>query len=469
VPQIVVLGGGFAGATAARELERRFRRDPSVQITVVSRHNYMVFTPLLAEVAGNSIEPRHAVPPLRAFLGKARFHQGEVRRVDLDARVVTVEHADGQHDQIGYDYLVIALGAVTNYHKVPGAADYSYDLKSLDDAIRLRNHVLATLELADVTEDRAARRALLTFLAVGGGYAGVEGLGQLVDFVHKALVFYPRIRPAELRFILATRGTRLLEGIDDRLGGYVIRKLEERGVRIRLGVTVSEVTTSSATLAPGGSLPTATVLWAAGIAVNPLLASLNLPKDARGALIVEPTLQIAGRPEVFALGDCAAVPRGDGGTYPPTAQNATREGACAARNVAALMRGGRLEPFRFTSYGSLATIGNYQAVAQLGRVPFSGFPAWLAWRAVYLFKLPTLSRKTRVALDWVLEALFPTDIVQLPVRASDDAVPSDVPARELRVETPPEAPSHTEAPPRQLERGASAPAVGGLEGRSPSK
>lgn len=453
MPRIVVLGGGFGGATIACELERRLGRDADVSITLISRHNYMVFTPLLAEVAGNSIEPRHAVPPLRAFLGRARFHQGEIRGADLRARTVEVEHADGRRVQVPYDYLVVALGGVTNYHHAPGAADYSYDLKSLDDAIRLRNHVLATLELADVTADQAERRALLTFLAVGGGYAGIEGLGQLVDFVRKALRFYPSIQPHELRFVLATRGERLLEGIDDRLGAYVVSKLEERGVEVRLGVKATEVTTASATLDPGGVLPTATVLWAAGITVNPLLARLGLPLDRRGALIVGPTLQVAGHRTIFALGDCAAVPKGDGDTYAPTAQNATREAAMAARNIAALVRGRPLSRFRFTSLGSLATIGNYQAVAQLGRLSFSGMPAWLAWRSVYLVKLPSLSRRLRVALDWALEALLPTDIVQLPVRPSDDAQASAAAQGELKVETPAPAPGHTEAPPKELERG----------------
>jgi NADH dehydrogenase len=449
-----VLGGGFAGATITRELERHFRRADDVHITLISRHNYMVFTPLLAEVAGNSIEPRHAVPPLRGFLSKARFHEGEVRAVDLGARVVSVEHADGRVVAIPFHYLVIALGAVTNYQRAPGAADYSYDLKSLDDAIRLRNHVLATLELADVTADAAARRALLTFVAAGGGYAGVEGLGQLVDFVRKALRFYPTIRPEELRFILATRGAQLLEGIDDQLGRYVIRKLEDRGVEVRLGVKITEVTTATATLEPGGVLPTATVLWAAGIAVNPLLADVDVPKDKRGAIVVDRALRVVGHPNVFALGDCAAVPRGDGTTYAPTAQNATREAVTAARNLAATIRGGRLTAFHFSALGSLATIGNYQAVAQFGRVPFSGLPAWLAWRSVYLLKLPSFGRQLRVALDWVLEAILPTDIVQLPVRPSDDAVANAAAAGDLRVETPAPEPGHTEAPPAERERGA---------------
>ncbi len=452
---IVVLGGGFAGTTVTRKLERLLRRDPTIKITIISRQNYMVFTPLLAEVAGNSIEPRHSVPPLRAFLKRAQFHQGEVRHVDREQKTVIVEHADSKQVAISYDYLVIALGAVTNYHHAPGAADYSYDLKSLDDAIRLRNHILATLELADIITDQAERKALLTFVGAGGGYAGIEGLGQMIDFVRKALRFYPTIKPDELTFLLVSHGNRLLDQIDERLGTYVIRKLRERGVDIRLGVSVTEVTSQSATFEPGGVVPTCTVLWAAGVAVNPLIRQLGLPLDSHGALKVEPTLQVVGHPEIFAFGDCAAVPKDATSTYAPTAQNALREGTVAAANIAAAIKGKRLRAFSFTPIGSLATIGNYQAVAQIWNLPFSGLPAWLAWRAIYLFKLPGISRKVRVTLDWVLEALLPTDIVQLPVRASDDALANAAATGDLKVETPTEKPGPTEAPPTAQPQAAS--------------
>ncbi|NTU77939.1 MAG: NAD(P)/FAD-dependent oxidoreductase [Chloroflexales bacterium] len=420
MPHIVILGGGFAGLTVTRRLERRLRHNAAVQLTLISRQNYMAFTPLLAEVAGNSIEPRHAVPPLRGFLHRARFHEGTVQQIDLAARQVVVAHSDGGQAHIPYDELVIALGAVTNYHRTPGAADYSFDLKSLDDAIRLRNHVLATLELADVTPDPAERAALLTVLAAGGGYAGVEGLGLLLDFVRRALPFYPSIQPHEPRFILASHSPRLLEQVDERLGRYVVRALQARGVEVRLGVSVAEVSADAATLNPGGTVPTRTVLWAAGIAVTPLLRESGLPTTEHGAVQVAPTLQVVGHPELFALGDCAAVPKAGGATYAPTAQNATAEARLVADNLAALLAGRPLRPFRYRPLGSLAAIGSYEAVAQLGWLPLAGLPAWLAWRAVYLLKLPGLSRKLRVALDWLLEALLPTDIVQLPVQPSDD-------------------------------------------------
>jgi NADH dehydrogenase len=412
---ILILGGGFAGTAVLQHLDRRFRRDADIEITVISQQNYMVFTPLLAEVAGNSVEPRHAVPPLRAFCHKARFQEGTVKGLDLHARLVAVEHPDGEQVQIAYDALVIALGSVTNYHDTPGADQHSFDLKTLTDAIRLRNHALAMLEQADASHDPDERGELLTFVAAGGGYAGVEGLGQLVDFLHHALPYYPSIRRADLRFILASHGKQLLENVAPELGEYVVHTLVNRGVDVRTGVAVRAVAERSAELEPGGRVPTRTVLWAAGIAVNPLIKTLGLPTDKHGAIQVEPTLQVKGHPELFALGDCAAVPKRDGSTYAPTAQNATRQGKLAAANLAAHIRGEKPKPFCYRPIGSLASLGHHQAVAQVWGLPLVGWPAWLAWRTVYLAKLPIFSRRARVALDWLLELALPPDVVQLPV------------------------------------------------------
>lgn len=417
--QIVVLGSGFAGTTVVRELERILRREPDVAITMISRHNYMVFSPLLPEIAGNIVEPRHAAPPVRIFMRKARFQQAEVLAVDVAARQVQVLYPDQRTAQISFDYLVIGLGSVTNYAHAPGADVNSFDLKSLEDAIRLRNHVLLMLELADHTADPTARQELLTFVAAGGGYAGLEGLGQLIDFVSKALRYYPSLRRDELRFLLASHSRELLKDVDAKLGGYVAQKLSERGVDVRLGVSVTAVSERAVVLEPGGSIPTRTVLWAAGIAVSPVVDSIDLPKDRHGAIKVSSALQVEGHPQIFALGDCAAVPSATG-TYAPTAQNAIREAATAAQNIAAHMRGGPLRAFHFVPMGSLASIGHYQAVARIFGVSFAGFPAWLAWRAVYLAKLPSLAQRVRVLLDWALEMVLHADIVQLPVMSSDD-------------------------------------------------
>lgn len=417
--RVLVLGAGFGGVQLIRTLERLLRHDPSVEITLVNRSNYMVFTPLLSEVSGNAIEERHAVLPLRDCLHKARFHQGEIRDIDIAKQMVMLEHADGELVELPYDYLAIALGSVTNYRKAPGALEHSYDLKSLSDAIRLRNHVLAMLELADVTTNPEQKKALLTFVGVGGGYAGVEGLGLMVDFVEKALQFYPHIKWSECRFILATRGRQLLESLEDSLSDYVIEKLEARGVEVRLGETCTAVTETSAELSPGGSLPTYTVLWAAGVSVNPLVPQIDLPKNQWNLLEVDSTLRVKGYSNIFALGDCAAVPKADG-FYAPTAQNATREGAVAAHNIVATMRGTTMRPFVYHSVGSLASIGRYQAVAQVMGIPISGFVAWLMWRTIYLMKMENLSRQVRVLFDWALELVLPSDTVQFRVQPNDD-------------------------------------------------
>lgn len=416
--RIVILGSGFAGTYVTRYLDRAFRHDSDVEIMLLSRNNYMVFTPLLAEVAGNVVEERHAVPPLRIFLKKARFRQAEVLSVDIAGRTVEVQYPEERTAFVPFDYLVIALGSATKYN-APGADINSFDLKSLEDAIRLRNHVLLMLEEADHTEDPALRQEMLTFVAAGGGYAGLEGIGQLIDFVTKALRFYPSLKREDLRFVLASRGKHLLENIDDQLGKYIVEKLSARGVDVRLGVKVTAVTDHDAVLEPGGSVPTRTVLWATGIAVSPIVAEIDLPKTEHGAIKVLSTLQVEGHDQIFALGDCAAVPNGNG-TYAPTAQNATREARTAADNIVALIRGGIQKPFHFVPMGSLASIGHYQAVARVFNFSFSGFPAWLAWRAIYLGKLPTFSRKLRVLLDWMLEFVLHADIVQLPVLPSDD-------------------------------------------------
>jgi NADH dehydrogenase len=281
----------------------------------------------------------------------------------------------------------------------------------------LRNRILTMMEQADTTSDPQKRQELLTFVVAGGGYSGVEGIAALEDLAHGALRYYPGIRPEELKFILAPHGTRLLEQIDERLGEYVVTRFQRRTIDVRLGVGVSAVTERSATLTTGEIIPTNTVVWTAGIEVNPLLHSVDLPKDRHGALQVNNRLQVVGHPSIFALGDCAAVPMSDGqGFYAPTAQNAIREGPVAAANIAALTRSsGQLKIFDYKPIGSLASLGQRQAVAQIGRLQLSGLPAWFAWRGIYVAKLPTLADKVLVLLDWITDLFAPVDIVQIPL------------------------------------------------------
>jgi NADH dehydrogenase len=421
--RIVILGGGFGGLAAAQRLDRLFQGNDEVDITLISDTNFLVYTPMLADVAGGTIEPRYAVPPLRAFLRrKARFQEGSIDGIDVVEQRVRVTYAKGGWDQwsgsVAYDYLVIALGAVTNFTHVPGANDYALGLKDLPDAIFLRNRVLTMLERADATTDARRRRELLTFVVAGGGYSAVEGIAALEDLAFGALRYYPDIHPGELRFILTPHGSRLLDQIAPELGDYVVEKFRQRTIDVRLGVGVTSVTEDSVTLSNGEVIPTRTVVWTAGIEVNPVLQAVDLPKDHHGALQVNGQLQVRGHPNIFALGDCASVPMADGGFYAPTAQNAIREGPVAAANVAALVRGSEtagMKTFDYKPIGSLASLGQRQAVAQMGPIRLSGLPAWFAWRGIYLAKLPTLGDRLLVFVDWITDLFAPVDIVQLQI------------------------------------------------------
>jgi NADH dehydrogenase len=414
--RIVVLGGGFGGVAAAQRLDRRFRYDDDVDIEVISDTNFVVYTPMLADVAGGTIEPRYVVPPVRAFLKKAHFREATVRGIDVASQTVHGTLINGADGEIRYDYLVIALGAVTNFAHAVGAAEHAVGLKDLFDAIRVRNRALTLLEWANTTRDPALRRELLTFVMAGGGFSGVEGIAALEDMLHGALRFYPEIRPEELRFILAPHGNRLLEEVDERLGQYVVEKFSRRTIDVRLGVGVTAVTPRSATLTTGEVIPSRLVIWTGGIKVNPVLQSVDLPKDKHGALRVDNQLQVLGHPTIFALGDCAAVPTPGGqGFYAPTAQNAIRQGPVAAANIIAAIRNtGLTKTFAYKPIGSLASLGSREAVAQIGDLRLSGLPAWFAWRAIYLAKLPTLADKVRVGLDWLTDLFAPVDTMQLP-------------------------------------------------------
>jgi NADH dehydrogenase len=415
--RIVVLGGGFGGVAAVQRLDRRFRHDDDVEIALVNNTNYLVYTPMLSDVAGGTITPRHAVPALRTFLKKARLRQATVEGIDTARRTVHGTLITGERAETSYDYLVIALGAVTNFGHATGAAEHAFGLKDLLDAFLLHNHALTMLEWASVTRDPQRRRELLTFVMAGGGFSGVEGIAALEDLVRGALRYYPDLTRNELRFTLTTLDQRLLPEVDERLGAYVLERFRKRGIDVRFGVGVTAVDERSATLTTGDVLPTHTVIWTGGIRVNPVAQRLDLPKSRHGALLVNRRLQVIDHPAIFALGDCAAVPLPNGqGVYTPTAQNAIRQGDVAAENIAALMHGGRkLKTFQYQPMGSMASLGQRQAIAEIGNLRLSGLSAWLAWRAIYLAKMPTLADKVRIGLDWITELVTPIDTTQIPI------------------------------------------------------
>lgn len=413
--RIVIMGGGFGGAAVAARLEQLFRRDPSVEIVLVDRENFSVFTPLLPEVPSGAVEPKHVVSPLRARLRRTSVRQAEVHAIDVERRRLVAGHCPRCAEYVlEYDYLVLSLGAVTNFFGIPGVAERAMTMKSLADAASLHDHVIGKFEHADLDPDPAARRRLLTFVVAGGGFAGVETAAELNDFVRAAGRYYPNIRPSDVRIVLVHAGDRILPEVSESLSAYALRKLGSRGVEVLLQTRIDHCDEESMRLSSGEVITSQTLIWTAGVAPNPLLKGIDVPREGSGRVVVESTLAVKGRPEVFALGDCAAaVNPATGRPYPPTAQFAIRQGRVVADNIAAAIRGGSSHPFNFRPLGLLASLGRHSAVAEVLGLKFSGFFAWLMWRAIYLSKLPGFERKVRVALDWALDLVFPRDIVYL--------------------------------------------------------
>jgi NADH:ubiquinone reductase (H+-translocating) len=408
--RVLILGGGFGGIYAALELEKTVARQRGLEVVLVTRDNYFLFTPMLAEVAAGQLELSTIINPLRRLLKGVKSFVGSIQAIDLDARRVTVSHAsDGHTHQLPYDQLIIALGTRTNYFNLMGVEDSCFNIKTLSDAVALRNQLITQLEEANAECAAVQRHPMLTFVVGGGGFAGVETLGALKDFVHDAIRFYPNLRPDHLSFILVTPDQLILPELTRKLGIYAQRKLAMRGVEIITHAKVKAYREGVIELTNGRNIASNTLIWAAGTAPNPLVAALPLPMR-NGRIVVDDFLEVDGCPGVWAIGDCALVPDPRaGGFCPPTAQHALREGTLAARNIAATLCGGRKRPFRYSTVGQLAAIGRHLGVANIFGINFSGFFAWWLWRTIYLSKLPRLEKKIRVALDWTLDLCFPKD------------------------------------------------------------
>jgi NADH dehydrogenase len=413
---ILILGGGFGGMYAALELQRIFAADPAVRITLVNRENFFSFTPMLHEVAASDLDITHIVNPVRKMLRGVNFFLGNIESIDLDKRSVVVSHGSDNHShELPYDHLVVAFGSTTNFFGLPGLEERALTIKSLGDAVTLRNRLIENLEEAD-TECAAAaclREPLMTIVVAGGGFAGVETLAAVNDFVREALPYYPNLSEEHIRTVLVHPGEVILPELSDKLGRYTQRKLEQRGVELRLRTRVASVSDDAVTLNDGTSIRTRLLVWAAGTSPHPLVERLACAKEG-GRILVDEFLQVPERPEVWALGDCARVPDArSGGFYPPTAQHALRQGRVAAANIAAALGRGRRKPFSFKTIGQLAAIGRRSGVANIFGINFSGFLAWWLWRTIYLGKLPRTEKKLRVALDWTLDLFFSKDLVQL--------------------------------------------------------
>jgi NADH:ubiquinone reductase (H+-translocating) len=395
----LVLGGGFSGSYVARLLKRR-------GATIVSHENFMLFTPLLPEAASGTLEPRHVVVPLREMCPHAELVLGDITRHDRERKAVIIESLAGELE-IGYENLVVALGATTRTLPVPGLAEHGMGFKDLADAIALRNRVILQLERASIHPDDPAE---LGFVFVGAGYAGVEALAELHDMAHAALRSYPELRDRPQRWVLVDAAPKILPEIPRDLGQYAARRLEKRGIEIHVGTTLESFDGREALVADGTRIPARTLVWTAGVRASPLLSRLGLPLDERGRVVVDATLRVVGDDDIWALGDCAAVPnsRTPGAVDPPTSQHALRQARRLAKNL-----GGDLKPYGYRMLGQVATLGRFKGIAEIPGLHLWGFPGWFVTRTYHLYQLPLLSRKLRVVVDWTVALFFRRDIVEL--------------------------------------------------------
>ena len=439
--RIVIAGGGFAGLYAAMRLDGMLARRTDIEVTLISRENFILFTPMLHEVAAGDLSPGNIVNPLRRILRRVTVVVAEVRAIDLTTRTIHCRNAlDNVELTFEFDHLLLALGSETNFFDIPGVRDWAVTMKNLADAALLRNRMVALLEDAFLCEDEANRRELLTFVVAGGGFSGAETIGAINDFLRETARFYPTIKQEMIRIVLVHAGEHLLPELGEALGRYAEQKLRKRGVQVINGALVTSYDGSVVELSNGTSIPAATLIWTAGAKPSPVIEGLPCEK-LRGRLLVDECLAVTGVPGLWAVGDCAAVPDGAGGFYPPTAQHGMREAVAAAKNIVRTVVGEPLKPFRYKTIGMLASIGHHSGVAMLFGLKFSGFIAWWMWRSVYLAKLPRLAKKLRVMMDWTLDLFFGRDIEQMitvrDIEATAEQI-SRVRARRNRTPVPPE-------------------------------
>ncbi len=430
---VVILGGGFGGVYTALEFEKILARDSSLDVTLVNRENFFLFTPMLHEVASSDLDMTNIVNPIRKLLRRVEFFHGEVASIDLEQRQIRVTHGQTHHGHsLPYDHLILGLGSVTNFYGLPGLAERALTMRTLGDAIHLRNRMIAHLEEANFECAASLRKPLLTFVVAGGGFAGVETIAGMNDFLREALPFYPHLRPEMLRLVLVHSGRVILPELGEALGRYAHKKLSARGVEIHTNTKVVELSEREICLNDGMRITSTTLVWTAGTSPNPLLATLPCQTKG-GRLLVNDCLEVPGWAGVWALGDCAVIPDSlTGGTHPPTGQHALREARTVARNVFASFQGSPTHPFRFKTLGQLAAIGRRTGVARILGFNFSGVVAWSLWRCIYLSKLPRIEKKVRVVLDWMLDIVFSKDLVQFHIargQAAPTSVSSD--AREM--------------------------------------
>jgi NADH:ubiquinone reductase (H+-translocating) len=405
---VVIVGGGFGGLYAARRLERRLPPH-AARILLVTDVNFLLYTPLLPGAAAGSLEPRHVVVPLREELDWTDIRLGRVVSGDPDRNEVHLHTVDGRDETLRYDQLIVTPGSTSRVLPVPGLAEHALGFKSLADAIALRNRLLLNMEIAESLPDDEARREYLTVVFVGAGYAGLEGIAELQDYVADVIDRYPRSRLVGARFVLVEAQERVMPEIPAPLAEFAARELLGRGMEIRTGTTLREVDDRSAVLSTAERIPTRMLCWTAGVRPAPVVNELGLPLTEQGRIDVDAFMQVKGRDNVWAIGDAAAVPdpaKGRRAPTPPTCQHAIRQGRRVAENVAATLRGGRTRPFRYRTLGVFVDMGRHKAVATVLGVRLRGFPAWFAARTYHLMMMPGVARQVRLALDWTVGLFF---------------------------------------------------------------
>lgn len=430
-PRIVILGSGFGGAYCVQHLERKLARHEAA-VVLIDRHNYFIFYPLLVEAGTGSLQPRHAVVPIRKFLRRETFLMAEVLGVDLEKREVRVHLVnDDQPRTVAYDHLVLALGSVTNLPPVPGLKEYGYEMKSLTHAVALRDRALQMLELASATamesggKDRERIRAMLHFVVVGGNFTGVEVAGEFHDYLSQAAHEYPGLDRHDIKVTLIDRNERILGVMEsDELSDWAADHIKRRGIELRLKESVNEIHPDYCVLRNGQTLTTRTVIWCAGIAPSPLLKDMNLPHD-HGWTLCERDGRVKGHDNVWGVGDCAVNPDANGKGYPATAQSAIGEGKGVASNLVRVVRGQPTQPIDIKNKGALAAFGRFDAVAKVYGLRFTGFIAWFMWRTVYLMKMPGIGRKIRVAAEWTLDLVTGHDFAELGIHKLVRAAPPE--------------------------------------------
>jgi NADH dehydrogenase len=414
-PKILILGGGYGGLTAARKLEKALRAHQTAEITLVSDVNFMLFTPLLPGAAAGTLEPRHVVVAVREEISRTQLRMARVVGADPARKVVRVQPPEGAAEELAYDQLIVALGSHTRTLPIPGLAEHAFGFKTLAEAIALRNRLIQAMERAEACDDERTRTELLTYVFVGAGYAGLEGIAELQDFAEDLLPRYPRCQAHGLRFVLVEARERVMPEINAGLAEFATEQLRRRGMEVALNTTLDAVTERSATLSTGEVVPTRTVCWTAGVKPVPAVAELGLPLGQGGRIATDQCMRVEGFTDVWALGDAAAIPdpAHPDRPCPPTAQHALRQGRLVAKNVAAVMAGRDPKPFTYKTKGVVVDMGRHQAVAETMGLRWRGFPAWFITRTYHLLLMPGTKRRLRVMLDWTVGLLFGRDASEL--------------------------------------------------------